>query len=266
MSLKDRVYQVIFEAETPAGRYFDIVLLWAIVISVIAVCLESVTFIAQEYGYYLRILEWMVTAFFTVEYILRVYSVKTKRNYIFSYYGLIDLMSILPAYLSLVFVGTHSLAVIRALRLLRIFRIFKLRRYIGEAGMLKKALMASLPKIIVFLSVVGTLTVIFGSIMYLVEGPENGFTSIPRGMYWTIVTMTTVGYGDISPHTNLGQFLASILMICGYGIIAIPTGIVAGEMAMVHQPARLTTKCCSNCSKEGHADDSIYCKYCGEKF
>jgi voltage-gated potassium channel len=259
-----KIYDIIFEAETTSGKAFDVVLLFFIVLSIISVCLESVAEFAARFGDWLRYLEWLVTAVFTAEYLLRIICVRRPKNYIFSFFGIIDFLAILPAYLSLMFTGTHSLAVIRALRLLRIFRVFKLRRYIGEAGILKEAVVNSLPKIIVFLSVICLLTIIFGSLMYVVEGPEHGFTSIPKGMYWTIVTMTTVGYGDISPDTSLGQFVASVLMVCGYGIIAIPTGIVSSEMATAAFARNASTRTCHHCNREGHTFDAVFCKYCGK--
>lgn len=263
---KDKIYEVIFEAETPSGKAFDVLLLVTIGLSILSVSLESVSSFSEKYGEILRYLEWFVTVLFTMEYVLRIYCVRFPKNYIFSFYGIIDLLAILPAYLSFFFTGTHSLAVIRAIRLMRAFRIFKLHRFLGEAGALQSALLASMAKIIVFLSAVCALTIIFGSVMYLVEGPENGFTSIPRAMYWTIVTLTTVGYGDISPNTTLGQILASFLMICGYGIIAIPTGIVAGEMAARGASNFKTTHTCKECNKEGHSSDARFCKYCGSNF
>ena len=210
----------------------------------------------------LRTTEWLITVLFTAEYIARLYVVSRKSKYIFSFFGIIDLLSILPSYLALLFAGAQSLMVIRSIRLLRIFRILKLPRYIGEGQNLALALKASRHKITVFLLTVITTVIIMGAIMYLVEGPANGFTSIPRSIYWSIVTMTTVGYGDIAPQTSFGQFLASILMILGYGVIAVPTGIVSAEMISLKSRDKITTQVCPECFREGHDTDAIYCKYC----
>lgn len=261
---RNKLYQVIFEAETPLGKAFDIALLWAILLSVAAVILESVGSIQAKYGQELRYVEWAFTILFTIEYILRIISVQKPLKYMFSFFGLVDLLSIVPTYASVYFTGAHSLLVIRAFRLLRVFRLFKLGRYLNEGNMLLQALKASRPKIIVFLGTVCTIVLIMGSIMYLIEGEENGFTSIPRGMYWAVVTMTTVGYGDIAPHTPLGQTVAAIVMIMGYAIIAIPTGIVSVELANA-QKLPVSTRTCTNCTAEGHDIEASYCAYCGYK-
>lgn len=257
-----RMYEVIFEADTPAGKIFDILLLVSILISVAAVLLESVETFRLRYSGLLRTIEWLITVLFTAEYIARLIAVPKKKKYIFSFFGIIDLLSILPSYIGVVFAGAQSLMVIRSIRLLRIFRILKLPRYIGEGQNLALALKSSRHKITVFLLTVLTTVIIMGAIMYLVEGPQNGFTSIPRSIYWSIVTMTTVGYGDIAPQTDLGQFLASLLMILGYGVIAVPTGIVSAEMISLKNREKITTQVCPNCFKEGHDPDAIYCKYC----
>lgn len=263
-SFRFKLHEVIFEADTPAGKFFDVALLWAILISVAAVMLESVESINKVYGNELRWIEWTFTILFTIEYIARIVAVNKPLKYIFSFYGLIDFLSILPTYLGLFIVGTHSLTVIRSIRLLRVFRILKLARYMGEANVLIKALRASRAKITVFLFALLSLTIILGTVMYLIETPENGFTSIPRSIYWAIVTLTTVGYGDIAPKTVLGQALASMIMIIGYAIIAVPTGIVGAEMAKATGKSP-NTQACMECSKEGHEEDADFCKYCGAK-
>jgi voltage-gated potassium channel len=262
--LKERIHEIIFEADTPMGKTFDVTLLVAIVLSVLAVMLESVQDIAAHYGGVLYITEWVFTILFTIEYVARVIVIKKPWKYVFSFFGLVDLLSIIPTFLSLFFVGAHSLLVIRSIRLLRVFRIFKLARFLGEASQLVTALKASRIKIIVFIGTVFTSVIILGTLMYLIEGGENGFTSIPKSIYWAIVTLTTVGYGDIAPHTVLGQMVASIVMVLGYGIIAVPTGIVTSELI---KPSKQSTNTisCQNCGQEGHDDDAVHCKYCGEK-
>lgn len=227
---RKELYIIIFEADTFRGKFFDVLLIGMILLSVLLVCLDSVESIEQRFFHYFYILEWIFTIFFTVEYILRLLCVRKKRRYIFSFFGMIDLLALLPTYLGIFFTGVHSLAVIRSIRILRIFRLLKLSRYVGEAEILLKALKQSMYKITVFILAVLTVVTFMGAVMYLVEGKENGFTSIPKSMYWAIVTMTTVGYGDITPMTSLGKTLASILMILGYGIIAVPTGIVTSEL------------------------------------
>ena len=261
LSARERWYEIIFEADTWEGRLFNVIQLVCILASVGIIILESVPGIRNEYGTILRALEWFFTIIFTAEYLARLWTVHRKKKYIFSFFGIIDLLSILPSYLALFISGTQSLMVIRSLRLLRIFRIFKLSRYVGEGQNLARALKASQHKITVFLVVVMTSVVISGTIMYLIEGPEHGFTSIPKSIYWAIVTMTTVGYGDIAPQTPFGQTVASIIMIMGYGIIAVPTGIVSAEM--ITQKKTITTQVCPNCFREGHDVDALYCKFCG---
>ena len=227
---RQRIHIIIYEADTPAGKAFDLALLLAILLSVGAVMLDSVARISLRFGAELRVVEWGFTLLFTVEYLLRLVSVGRPLRYVFSFFGLIDLLSIIPTYLSLVYTGAESLLVLRSLRLLRVFRVLKLTRYLSEANVLRDGLRASGPKIIVFLGTVLSLAIIMGTLMYLVEGEENGFTSIPRSMYWAIVTMTTVGYGDIAPKTVGGQALAAMVMILGYSIIAVPTGIISAEL------------------------------------
>jgi voltage-gated potassium channel len=262
--VKLRLYEVIFEADTKTGKVFDVALLIVILLSILFVMLESVPSIEQKYSGLLKILEWIVTGIFTIEYILRIWIVKKARTYIFSFYGIIDLLSVLPTYLGLIFAGTQGLMVIRALRLLRVFRILKLNRYTKEGAIIVRALRESRIKISVFLFAVLTLVIIIGTVMYLVEGAGNGFTSIPRGIYWAVVTLTTVGYGDISPVTSLGQFLASVVMIIGYAIIAVPTGIVTAELTK-HSNKPPSTQVCPECLAEGHDEDAIFCKSCGSK-
>lgn len=258
------LHEIIFEADTAAGKAFDIALLIAIVLSVIAVCLESVTSFRERYGAILWFMEWGFTILFTIEYILRLVSVSRPLRYAVSFFGIVDLLAILPTYLSLIFAGTQSLLVIRALRLLRIFRIFKLAQFVGEAAVLRTAIISSVRKIIIFQVVVLTMTLILGAMMFLIERQEeSGFTSIPQSVYWAIVTMTTVGYGDIAPVTVGGKFLASVVMMLGYAIIAVPTGIVTVEMGLASKK-QVSTQACLSCSKEGHDPDAKHCKYCGE--
>lgn len=259
------MYEVIFEADTPLGKTFDIVLLWSILLSVAAVLLESVESIRADYGGLLYAVEWGFTILFSIEYVIRVLCVRRPVLYIRSFYGVVDLLSILPTYLSLAFGGSQAMIVIRALRLLRVFRVFKLARYVGEASVLTEALRASRPKITVFLLSVLSIVLIVGSMMYLIEGSDEStsFTSIPASIYWTIVTMTTVGYGDIAPTTVMGKTLASAVMIVGYGIIAVPTGIVTAELSVVSSKRRITTQLCDNCHNDGHDPDAEHCKFCG---
>lgn len=262
---RTNLYTIIFEADTPAGKAFDVILLWSILLSVLVVMLESIASLNFEYGELLTSLEWFFTILFSIEYIFRLICVRKPLRYAFSFYGVIDFLAIVPTYLSLFFVGYQYLLVIRIIRLLRIFRIFKLTHLIKQANILKEALRASRGKIVVFLSAVLSLVVIIGSVMYVVEGPENGFTNIPTSIYWAIVTLTTVGYGDISPSTPIGQFLASIVMIIGYAIIAVPTGIVTVEIAEAAKKAQVSTQVCPNCLAEGHDKNALHCKYCGAK-
>lgn len=257
-----RLHEIIYEADTPAGKAFDVVLIVLILISVLVVMLESIRTIGEQHGALLRGIEWALTILFTLEYVLRVICVGRPLKYMRSMFGLVDVLAVLPTYLSVILPGTQSLIVVRFLRLLRIFRVFKLAEYMTEAQLLREALAASRRKITVFFTAVITLVVIIGAVMYLVEGEKSGFTSIPRSVYWTIVTLTTVGYGDIAPKTPLGQFLASIVMLIGYTIIAVPTGIVTAEISR-GRSGHVTTKSCSQCSLEGHEPDARHCKHCG---
>jgi len=254
--------EVIFEADTPLGKGFDVLLIVSILASVMAVMLDSIGAVRSRYGNFLYGIEWLFTIVFTVEYLLRLICVGRPLKYAFSFYGVVDLLAIIPTYVSLLLPGSQYLLVIRILRILRIFRILKLVPYLGEARLLMKALRASSHKIAVFIYTVLTLVVIFGSLMYVIEGGANGFTSIPRSIYWAIVTLTTVGYGDISPQTVLGQTLASMVMILGYAIIAVPTGIVTVEMSRAFG-RNVSTKVCPECSAEGHESDACHCKFCG---
>ena len=257
-----KAHEIIFEADTPAGRAFDIALIVTILVSVVAVMLESVAPIRARYGSVLRITEWVITVVFTIEYILRLLCVGQPARYARSFFGIIDLLAILPTYISFFIPGAQALAVVRVLRILRVFRVLKLVQYVKEASVLRQALVNRGRKILVFVFVVFTIVIIVGAMMYLVEGEAAGFTSIPISVYWAVVTLTTVGYGDIAPVTALGQFLSAVLMIMGYGIIAVPTGIVTTELVRGQQ-GEMTTQACHECSLEGHDPDAKYCKGCG---
>lgn len=261
-SWKQKWYKIIFEHDTKPGRLFDEILLILILLSVLVVFADSMARFREQYGLYLLSLEWVFTLLFTVEYIIRIMVSPRKKKYIFSFYGLIDLISIIPTYLSLILVGSQFLIIIRILRLLRVFRILKLVRFTSASLYLLHALRHSREKIIVFFGSVLILVTIIGTIMYLIEGPESGFNSIPTGIYWAIVTITTVGYGDISPTTPFGQFLASLLMLVGYAIIAVPTGIITSEMSRTQHDQAMTKKCTS-CGKSNHNKDAAYCDRCG---
>lgn len=265
--LRKKLFIIVFGTDTRAGKLFDVVLLWAILLSVISVMLESVSDIKLRYTNLLYIGEWSFTILFTIEYLLRLFISPEPRKYAFSFLGIIDLLATLPSYIALVVTGGTYLVVIRSIRLLRIFRILKLGRYVREASVLTNALRASRHKILVFLGAVTTLAMIAGTLMYMIEGAESGFTSIPRSIYWAIVTITTVGYGDIAPQTIVGQFTASVLMLMGYAIIAVPTGIVTSEMvsAEKEQLRKEKPKTCSNCGLDQHDPDSVFCKKCGAK-
>lgn len=272
-----KLNEITFGSETRAGRWFDIILLIIIVISVIAVMLESIPSetIRNDWGFSaegeetwhltLFIIEWVVTIVFTIEFIARLLCVRRPLKYVFSFYGLIDLISLLPSYVGLYFTGTEPLRVLRSVRLLRIFRILKLSQFVEDSKGLTRALRSSKNKIVVFLMAVLTLVIILGTIMYLVEDASAGFTSIPRSIYWAVVTLTTVGYGDIAPVSAIGQFIASIVMILGYAIIAVPTGIVTKELMSGEEETGLSNAACSSCGKDGHDTDSVYCKHCGER-
>ncbi len=264
MTWKNTLHEVIFEADTRAGKLFDIVLLILILGSVATVMLESVNSIRIEHGQTLNIIEWGLTMLFSIEYITRIISIKKPLKYIFSFYGLIDLLSILPTYLGLFITGASSMAAIRSIRLLRVFRILKLARYLKEAKAFKSILIAMRPKIIVFLVAVFSIVTIMGTIIYMIEDPKDGFTSIPRCVYWAVVTLTTVGYGDIAPQTVLGQVFASLIMVMGYSIIVIPTVFVVTTGMLSSRETALNTQSCPSCSKEGHDNNAEFCKYCGD--
>ena len=261
-SRREVLRRVIFEADTAAGKVFDVTLLVVIVLSVILVTMESVAEIEQDYGDWLRISEWIITGLFTVEYMVRLYCVPSPIRYARSFFGVVDLLSVLPSYLSLLLPGSQSLLVIRALRLLRIFRVFKVARFLTETNVLVTALHSSLPKVIVFMGTLLIGVIIMGSIMYLIEGEAGGFTSIPVSVYWAVVTMTTVGYGDIAPVTAPGQVVAAIAMLMGYSIIAVPTGIVSAELVRASRRPH-NTRVCNACFSEGHADGARFCRDCG---
>ena len=259
---RSMIHEVIFEADTPSGKLFDIILLFSISASVLAVSLESVDSINHVYGDELYVIEWLFTILFSIEYLLRLYSVMKPIKYATSFFGVVDLVSILPSFIGLLFplAGFQSLLVLRALRLLRIFRIFKLTRYLGEATALSQAIIKSKNRIIVFLSTIIVLSFITGAGMYLVEGPSNGFTSIPQSVYWAITTLTSTGYGDTVPQTPLGKMLAIFIMIMGYSLIIVPTGIITNQLV---KSTEISTQACLYCSKDGHDSNAKHCKYCG---
>jgi voltage-gated potassium channel len=259
---RELLYVIIFEADTPAGKAFDVALLIAILASVLAVMLESVAAVDRLYGPGLRVAEWVFTVLFTIEYVVRLVIVPRHLRYARSFFGVVDLLAVLPTYVSLFIPGSQSLLVIRALRLVRIFRVFKLARFLGEQNLLMVALRTSRDKLIVFVGTVLILMLILGSAMYLIEGPERGFTSIPISLYWAIVTMTTVGYGDLAPQTVMGKFLAAVVMLIGYSIIAVPTGIVTSELLEAVRSS--STRTCPECMSEGHEFSAGFCKDCGE--
>jgi len=261
---QNRIHEVIFEADTPAGKFFDISLLVFICASVIVVILDSVHSLHDKYGDMFLMLEWIFTAYFTIEYILRVVSVARPRAYIFSFFGIIDFLATIPTYLSLFIAAGHYFVIIRLLRLLRIFRLFKLTRFMKEGRVITSALKESQPKLTVFLFFVMLMVVLFGALMYVIEGAQNeAFKDIPTSIYWAIVTLTTVGYGDISPVTPLGQFISAIVMVMGYAVIAVPTGIIGSEMITEVRRENISSQVCPNCSREGHMNDAAYCKFCG---
>lgn len=260
---RQRLHTIIFEADTRAGKNFDVFLLFAILASVFVVLIDSVPSVHAEWHRELYAIEWIFTVIFTVEYVLRLLSVRSPLRYARSFYGMIDLLSVLPTWLSLVMPGAQTLLVVRAFRLMRVFRIFKLGHFVGAAEVLMTAIHASARKIFVFVTFVLIVVLIVGSMMYLLEPPESGFTSIPQSIYWAIVTMTTVGYGDVAPTTVLGKMLASALMIVGYGVIAVPTGIVTVELAKISDG--VSTQACPACGADGHATDATFCRICGSK-
>jgi len=268
-SLRKKLFVIVFGTDTPAGKLFDVVLLWAILLSVIAVMIESIREVKAHYGHYLFIAEWVFTILFTMEYLLRLFITEKPRKYAFSFLGIIDLLATIPSYVALFVSGGSYLVVIRSIRLLRIFRILKLGRYLREATVLSSALIASRHKILVFLGAVTTLVLITGTLMYMIEGADSGFTSIPRSIYWAIVTVTTVGYGDIAPQTVTGQIAASILMLLGYAIIAVPTGIVTSEIANAENKQKKIESSkrlpCGKCGSEANDSDAKFCKICGTR-
>lgn len=261
-SFREKTYRVIFGTDTAAGQRFDIALIYFILFSVLAVVLSSIESLQTQYGAWLFRLEWAFTLLFSMEYLLRIYSSPKPLRYIFSFYGLVDLLSIIPTYVALLFPGANYWLVVRLLRVLRIFRVFKLVRYLSEANLLLRSMYAARRKVLVFFTAVLVLCVIFGSLMFLVEGPDNGFTSIPRSIYWTIVTITTVGYGDITPQTVIGQIIATMAMLTGYSIIAIPTGIFTAEIAR-EMITESNNRQCNVCNRIGHHAEAEYCFQCG---
>lgn len=263
-STRRRVHDIVFEADTRAGRIFDVVLLISIIASVAIVLLESVQEVQARYYRTLYLLEWFFTILFTMEYALRLYAVRRQWHYVRSFYGVVDLLAILPTYVSFLIPGAQALSVVRILRLLRVFRILKLASYLHESAELWHALLLSRRKITIFLLTVSTIVVIVGSLMHLVEGPESGFTDIPTSVYWAVVTLTTVGYGDVAPITPLGRFLAVLVMLMGYGVIAVPTGIVTAELSRGTREA-VTNTACTDCGAEGHRPDAVFCRRCGVK-
>jgi len=265
---RNRLHEVIFEADTKLGKLFDVTLLILIIISIILVMLESISEVNAIYGEWFEIAEWIITIYFTIEYVLRLICVYKPSKYAFSFFGIIDLLSILPSYIELIFglAGSQYFAAVRAMRLVRVFRIFKLAKFLDESQVLVSALKASQAKITVFLTFILMMAIVIGSVMYFVEGGQgSGFTSIPRSIYWAIVTLTTVGYGDIAPTTAVGQFLAAVVMIMGYGVLAVPTGIVSAELVSTDPSKTLSTQACKSCLSEGHDIDAQFCKFCGEE-
>lgn len=261
---QNKIHDIIFEADTPIGKLFDVALMILIILSVLAVMLESVSSINNAYKDWFFVSEWVFTILFTIEYILRLSCIHKPMKYAGSFFGVIDLLSILPTYIGLFFSGTPYFAAVRALRLIRVFRVFKLGKFLKEGDTIMRALKASQAKIIVFLTFIIMMAIVLGSVMYFVEGGQSsGFTSIPRSVYWAIVTLTTVGYGDIAPHTPIGQFIAALIMILGYGVIAVPTGIVSAEIVKDKPYEAYSTQSCQTCMKEGHDKDAGYCKFCG---
>lgn len=260
---RERIHRIIFGTDTPAGKLFDIVLLYAIVGSVAALMLDSIESIRERFGLGFSYAEWFFTLLFSIEYGVRLYCSPKPFAYVRSFYGVVDLLSILPSYLSLIFPGANYMLVMRLLRVLRVFRVFKLSRYLNETNVLLRSLLQSRRKILVFFMVVLIISTIFGAIMFVVEGPVNGFSSIPKSIYWTVVTITTVGYGDITPQTVIGQMVATLAMLTGYSIIAVPTGIVTAELAQELQRERNAIRCLA-CKKHGHDMNANFCKYCGD--
>ncbi|MEO5967282.1 MAG: ion transporter [Ferruginibacter sp.] len=260
-----KLHEIIFEANTREGKLFDVLLLIFIILSILTVMLDSVDELHEKFGTAFFVLEWVFTIIFTLEYFLRIISLRKPFLYVVSFLGIIDLLAIIPMYISLLLVGAQSLLVLRALRLLRIFRIFKLSHFVSEMNFLSSALKKSMKKISIFMLFVLTLVIILGSVMYLVEPASNGFSSIPNSIYWAIVTITTVGYGDMAPITPLGKILSSFIMLLGYGIIAVPTGIITSEMAVAIRSKNISSEVCPSCGKEGHEKDAKFCKFCSSE-
>jgi len=264
-TFRQRLYKIIFESNTPSGKLFDVILLWVILASVLIVIIESVQHVKNLSPVFFIAIEWGFTILFTIEYLFRIYSARRRFKYISSFFGIIDLLAILPTYISLVFPGSQYLLVVRSIRLLRVFRVLKLSAYLNGANMISSALVASRHKIAVFLGTVLTIVIIVGTMMYIIEGPENGFLNIPTSIYWAIVTLTTVGFGDLTSITPIGKILASILMITGYGVIAVPTGIVTSEMIKGRGFLRVSHEDCKLCQSDNHDLDANYCKVCGRQ-
>jgi len=259
---RQELYRIIFGTDTPAGQRFDMFLIYAILISIFAVIFGTVDSLSNRFSSVFFLIEWLFTGLFTLEYALRIFCSPNRRKYLFSFYGIVDLISIVPSYLGLFIAGAQYLLIIRLLRVLRIFRVLKLVRYLSEADVLMRSIVQARRKIFVFFTIVLVLSTLFGCLMYVVEGPGNGFSSIPKSIYWTIVTITTVGYGDITPHTILGQMISTLAMLTGYSIIAIPTGIITAELANEMQREKSVYPC-PNCVKAGHDMDATHCKWCG---
>jgi len=262
--LRRKLYDIIFGTESAAGKRFDVVLIYVILTSVVVLMLDSVTALNRTWGSVFAFMEWVLTVVFTVEYSVRVFCAPRRWRYICSFYGIVDFVSVLPSYLGLIYPGANYLLIVRLLRVLRIFRVLKLVRYLTEANILLRAVALSRRKILVFFLSVLVLSIVFGSLMFVVEGPKNGFSSIPISIYWTIVTITTVGYGDITPHTPLGQIIASLAMLTGYSILAVPTGIFTAELAQEMQRVRGATTC-GGCAAAGHESDARFCRHCGAR-
>ncbi|WP_215289770.1 ion transporter [Polynucleobacter sp. MWH-CaK5] len=263
-TLKEKLFVIIFEADTRAGQLFDKTLIYLILLSLVVVVIDSVDSISSKFHFSLSVLEWLFTIIFSLEYIARVYCAQNRMQYVKSFYGIIDLIAVLPTYLAMLFPELHALIDVRVLRLIRIFRVFKLTEYVTEYVHLGAALAASRRKIFVFLSGVLMIVMVLGTLMYVIEGPANGFTSIPTSIYWAISTMTTVGFGDITPKTDLGRFITSIMMLMGWGTLAVPTGIVTAELAS-SRTEQITTRTCKECMSEGHGATDQYCRNCGAK-
>ncbi|SBT13376.1 ion transporter [Vibrio celticus] len=262
--LKHHLYVIIFGTHTPAGRAFDISLIVAILASLLVLILESIPNVMTEWSQQLRYIEYTFTALFTVEYLLRLYCSPKPKSYATSFYGVVDLLAILPTYLAIIFPGASFMGVVRLLRVMRIFRILKLVRYLQDSNILLRSLLMARRKILIFFSTVGILVVIFGALIFVIEGPDNGFTSIPHSIYWAIVTITTVGYGDMVPQTALGKAIASLTMLLGYSILAVPTGIITAELSNEMNSHKELVKC-PNCNRAGHDSDAMYCKHCASE-